>query len=166
MNEKIKFGNIGAITALIEEYEKSLNDLIDSISDLSQEQLTEIIDFDTNDEDCKSIQNILAHVVQSGYNYVVEIRKYLGEEIEYKHKAKLSTIKDYKSALHEMFEFNEHLFVDYPNLELYEFEPNKKIFVRWGQKYDVEQLLEHAIVHLLRHRRQIEKFKEILKASS
>ena len=28
----------------------------------------------------------------------------------------------------------------------------------WGPTYDVEQLLEHAIVHVLRHRRQIEKF--------
>ena len=28
-----------------------------------------------------------------------------------------------------------------------------------GQSYDAEQLLEHAIVHILRHRRQIEKFK-------
>jgi uncharacterized damage-inducible protein DinB len=27
----------------------------------------------------------------------------------------------------------------------------------WGVKYDLEQLLEHAIVHVLRHRRQIEK---------
>ena len=29
---------------------------------------------------------------------------------------------------------------------------------RWGAVYDAEGLLEHAIVHLLRHRRQIEKF--------
>ena len=29
---------------------------------------------------------------------------------------------------------------------------------RWGVRYDLEQLLEHAVVHILRHRRQIEKF--------
>jgi hypothetical protein len=28
----------------------------------------------------------------------------------------------------------------------------------WGVRYDAEQLLEHAVVHVLRHRRQIEKF--------
>jgi uncharacterized damage-inducible protein DinB len=28
----------------------------------------------------------------------------------------------------------------------------------WGVVYDLEQMLEHAIVHVLRHRRQIEKF--------
>jgi len=31
---------------------------------------------------------------------------------------------------------------------------------RWGQRYDLEQLLEHAIVHVLRHRRQIERLKQ------
>jgi len=29
---------------------------------------------------------------------------------------------------------------------------------RWGVTYDAEQMLEHAIVHILRHRRQIEIF--------
>ena len=28
----------------------------------------------------------------------------------------------------------------------------------WGQVYDFEQLFEHAIVHVMRHRRQIERF--------
>jgi uncharacterized damage-inducible protein DinB len=28
----------------------------------------------------------------------------------------------------------------------------------WEVTYNLEQLLEHAIVHILRHRRQIEKF--------
>jgi hypothetical protein len=32
------------------------------------------------------------------------------------------------------------------------------IEARWGPRYDLEQLLEHAIVHVLRHRRQIDKF--------
>jgi hypothetical protein len=30
----------------------------------------------------------------------------------------------------------------------------------WGQLYDIEQLMEHAIVHVLRHRRQIEQYKK------
>ena len=33
-----------------------------------------------------------------------------------------------------------------------------KMQVRWGPTYDFEQLFEHAIVHVLRHRRQIERF--------
>lgn len=33
-----------------------------------------------------------------------------------------------------------------------------KIDTRWKVTYDFEQLLEHAIVHILRHRRQVENF--------
>jgi len=166
MIQKKEFRTNGAIGALLDEYEKALNELIFAIDNLTQEQLTHIIDFDTKDEDCKSIQNVLSHIVQSGYTYVLEIRKWLGEKIEYRHKMKLSTIEDYKSALRKMFNFNEKLFLDYPNLQLEENDPTKKINVRWGQKYDVEQLYEHAIVHILRHRRQIEKFKEIIKSKA
>ena len=57
-----------------------------------------------------------------------------------------------------MFQYNEKLFEDYPDLKIEESDPQKKIKVRWGQYYDVEQLFEHAIVHVLRHRRQIERF--------
>ena len=32
------------------------------------------------------------------------------------------------------------------------------VLTGWGVTYNLEQLLEHAIVHILRHRRQIEKF--------
>jgi hypothetical protein len=33
-----------------------------------------------------------------------------------------------------------------------------EIKVTWGSVYDIEQIIEHAIVHILRHRRQVEKF--------
>lgn len=33
-----------------------------------------------------------------------------------------------------------------------------EIKTRWQQIYDLEQMLEHAIVHILRHRRQIERW--------
>jgi hypothetical protein len=35
-----------------------------------------------------------------------------------------------------------------------------RINSRWGVQYDMEQMLEHAIVHILRHRRQVERFLE------
>ena len=42
--------------------------------------------------------------------------------------------------------------------ELEEPANDKKMLVSWGQLYDIEQLMEHAIVHILRHRRQVERF--------
>ena len=50
-----------------------------------------------------------------------------------------------------------------PNNELEELDNAKKIVTQWGQVFDIDQMMEHAIVHILRHRRQIEKFKILLK---
>lgn len=159
MINKKTYRKNGAVGALFDEYEKALNELIEKIEDISTEELVAIIDAETNDKDCISVQTILTHTIQSGYTYVIEIRKWLGEEVEYKNKVMFNRVDDYIDALKEMFEFNEKLFIDYPKLSLEEYDSNKKIKVRWGQRYDVEQLFEHAIVHILRHRRQIEKFK-------
>ena len=57
-----------------------------------------------------------------------------------------------------MFNYAVQLFEDYPGLAVEELDNQQKIMVRWGQLYDVEQLMEHAIVHVLRHRRQVERF--------
>ena len=57
-----------------------------------------------------------------------------------------------------MFEYSLNFFQENSNLEIEQLDNTKKINVNWGQQYDIEQLVEHAIVHILRHRRQIEKF--------
>lgn len=155
-----RFRTDGAIGALLDEYEKSIAELILVIQDISQNELIEIKDPNTEDNDCKSIQTILTHVVQSGYTYAIEIRRWLGESVNYKDKVTLTSSDDYILALKEMFVYNETLFKDHPNISLIEYDPSKKILVRWGQRYDIEQLYEHAIVHILRHRRQIEMFKQ------
>lgn len=154
-----KYRDNGAIGALLDEYEKSIEELKQVIVDLSDEDLIEIIDEETEDEDCRSIQTILTHVVRGGYTYVVEMRKWLGETIGYKDKKLLNSSSEYLAALDEMFAYSVKLFEDHPNMKLEEYDSNKKILVRWGQKYDADQLIEHAIVHILRHRRQIERFK-------
>jgi len=166
MKRSIKYRDNGAIGALLDEYEKSINELKEVIHHVTTKDLICIVDNATKDEDCKSIQTVLSHVVGSGYNYVIVIRKWLGEEIEYREKELLNSVAEYNIALEAMFVYNEELFKDYPKIQLAEYDPNKKINVRWGQKYDVEQLLEHAIVHILRHRRQIERFVEGLKEKS
>lgn len=162
MVRKRIYRNNGAIGALLDEYEKSIEEFKEVIKDITSKELIQIVDSETKDEDCKSIQTILTHVVRAGYTYVIEIRKWLGEDIVYKEKEQLNSVSEYNKALDTMFAYNEQLFNDYPNIKLEELDPNKKVHVRWGQKYDVEQLFEHAIVHILRHRRQVELFKEKL----
>ncbi|WP_053970364.1 DinB family protein [Mangrovimonas sp. ST2L15] len=154
----------GAIGAILDEYKKALTELENVISNLSDTDLTVIVDYATPDPDCKSIQTILTHVIRSGYCYVIEIRKSLGENIDFIERKKLNSVEAYKKALRDMFRYNEQFFKDYPNIQIEELHSEKKILVNWGQLYDIEQLFEHAIVHILRHRRQIERFKLQLKS--
>lgn len=156
---KTKYRNNGAIGALLDEYEKSVTELKSVIINLTTSELVKNVDEVTKDKDCSSIQTILSHVIESGYTYVIEIRKWLGEDLKYMNKELLYSTKEYAIALDRMFLYSENLFQDYPTIKLEEYDSNKKVKVRWGQEYDVDQLFEHAIVHILRHRRQIERFK-------
>ena len=153
-----EYRNNGAIGAILDEYEKALSELKETIHGLSEAELTQIRNTATEDPDCVSIQTVLAHVVSAGYNYAIAIRKWSGEQLEYKEKIRLPSVESFQTALDSMFAYNVQLFEDYPNIPLEEFDTAKKVNVRWGQTYDVEQLFEHAIVHILRHRRQIERF--------
>ena len=158
LDMKSNYRDHGAIGALLDEYEKALNELIDIIEHINEEDMSQIVDKNTEDKDCRSIQSILNHVLRAGYNYAVEIRRHLGESYEYLDPEIMTSGKAYKKALKGMFVFNEVLFSDHNELSIEEHDDHKKIKVRWGQSYDIEQLLEHAIVHILRHRRQIERF--------
>jgi uncharacterized damage-inducible protein DinB len=153
-----QFRDNGAVGALLDEYERAIKDLIKVIQTVKQRELTEVIDKETKDDDCRSIQTILAHVVYAGYGYAAAVRIKQGEQITRPEKKVYMTCKSYLVAIDEMFAYNVKLFDDYPNLKLEEFDNDKKIHFQWGQCFDIDQLFEHAICHILRHRRQIERF--------
>jgi uncharacterized damage-inducible protein DinB len=155
----------GAIGALLDEYERAIDDLKFVLIGVSDKDLGAIIDAETKDEDCRSIQTIVAHVVSSAYGYAIYIHKHLGEKMEFMPKINRYSSEAYCQDLDAVFQFNVALFDKYPNLNLEELENEKKILTRWGQIFDYDQLLEHAIVHILRHRRQIERFKIKLKST-
>lgn len=159
MNNKTReYRNNGAVGAILDEYQRALDDLEAVLSTVKAKNLVTIVDAQTKDLNCRSIQTILTHVVSAGYNYAIQVRKSSGETIDFMPKKPLDNIPDYITALKQMFAYNELLFKDYPNLVLEEYDCEKKMLVSWGQRYDVDQLFEHAIMHILRHRRQIERF--------
>lgn len=152
------YRNNGAIGAILDEYERAVQDLKNVLKTVTPSELIKIVDDKTADEDCRSIQTILTHVVRSGYGYTTYIRRTQGESLNFPERQLLFSISDYNDALDKMFAYNVQLFADYPDVALEVFDSDKKILVNWGQLYDIEQLMEHAIVHILRHRRQIERF--------
>ncbi|MCV9929097.1 DinB family protein [Flavobacterium sp. LS1R49] len=153
----------GAIGALLDEYERTIIDLQQTISDISDTELIIIVDNQTTDSSFISIQTILSHVVCSSYAYAIYIRRFKGETIDFPFEIYHMTIHDYHNHLNDSFNFMVDSFKGINDNELEEFANNKKLITSWGQIYDIEQIMEHAIVHVLRHRRQIEKYKIIVR---
>jgi len=142
------------LLALISEYRKSTIELKQILSTLNQDLFVKITDTQTLDKDCKSIQTITFHIVQSGYtyaNYINSLNK--RNWLDYNHT--IETPKKGIEEIDKMLDYSENAFNglwEKTNDEIEKF----KFETRWHVTYDVEQLMEHAIVHILRHRRQIE----------
>ncbi|MFY9557887.1 MAG: DinB family protein [Blastocatellia bacterium] len=145
----------GPIGALMDEYERASSHLKLLLRDISEEQFIQVLDSRTDDEQCRSVQTIITHVVGAGYGYADYIRKYFAigptspvrkmlqrREAE----AQLDAMLDYTArSLEGRWEMTDDEIA------------GVVIDSSWGVRYDMEQLLEHAIVHVLRHRRQIER---------
>ena len=153
-----KFRNNGAKGAILDEYERAIADLKQVIADVKPDELVMVIDPGASDPDCKSIQTILTHVVRSAFGYATYIRNHCGDTIKFRPRKTLPSVALYMTALDAAFDFTEETFEMHPSLALEAYNAEKKFKVRWGQLYDLEQIMEHAIVHVLRHRRQIEGF--------
>ncbi|MEO8768577.1 MAG: DinB family protein [Ferruginibacter sp.] len=159
--EDIKKQN--AVLAFLEEYKKAINELQNIISDVNELELIEIADPLTASPECKSIQTILTHVVSSGYSYCVYIQNHRNIDSKRpEQRLRLSSF-EYSNDLNQVLEFTNQTFAGIYDHELEVFNNSKKIATRWGQVYDIEQMMEHAIVHILRHRRQIQNFKKIIR---
>lgn len=146
----------GSIKALLDEYKRAVNELIAIIKPLNSNLLLKVVDDKTNDPDCKSIQAILSHVVCSGYGYTIYMENSIGFNKPRLEREMFDEVNRYIERLELMFEYTENFFRSNPGLIIEQKDNSKKITVNWGQQYDIEQLFEHAIVHVLRHRRQIE----------
>ncbi|MCU0345023.1 MAG: hypothetical protein MUF28_14515 [Ignavibacterium sp.] len=64
----------GAIGALMDEYERAAEELKDLVSNIGETDFVKIVDAKTKDEDCRSVQTIVSHVINSGYGYANYIR--------------------------------------------------------------------------------------------
>ena len=157
MNMSKKYRN-GPVGALMDEYERATYELKNLLKNISQDNFIKIIDPDTKDPDCRSIQTITNHVVRAGYGYSNYIRRQYGDEwTERKQDYEINSPDTACRQLDKMLKYtigtlNNKWDFTYKDLV------NCKLKTTWGQDYDFEQLLEHAIVHILRHRRQIERF--------
>jgi uncharacterized damage-inducible protein DinB len=146
----------GPVGALMDEYERAATELKRLVEQIPEDDFVQVIDSQTKDENCRSVQTIMSHVVSAGYSYADYIRRWFSIPSTRPAKKLLS----HQESLEQ---FDVMLGYTAETLEGRWEMSDEEIMVTvinstWGVKYDVEQLLEHAIVHILRHRRQIEKF--------
>lgn len=148
----------GDLKALFDIYQESVNELSKILERIHYEVFINIYDRNTKDKDCQSIQTIVSHVIYSGYAYLDYILKNHNDlELKIAHSNLLyNKNNDAIMGLKKMMEVTELVFIQMDQTNM-EFE-QKKFRTKWGVLYNTEQLLEHAIVHVLRHKRQILNF--------
>ena len=145
----------GAIGALMDEYERASIEFKKIIVGLSQSDYEKILDPMTEDEDCRSVRTIITHVIRSGYGYANSIRK-ATNQTEIMPDYQTSTPKDAIINYDKMLKYTEESLESKWKMS-YDEMINTVVLTSDGSKSNIEARLEHAIVHILRHRRQLEK---------
>lgn len=154
----------GALGALIDEYERAAAELIALIHSITDAEYEVVVDAETSDDDCHSIQTMMAHIVGSAHGYAGHIRTQFGLESKMLGKP-LFPRAEFASRLQTALAETAAIFEGKWEMTKAEADALVPIKTRYGGTYDLEQMLEHTIVHILRHRRQSERFLQKLRAS-
>ena len=143
----------GAIGALTDEYEKALVELKTLLLQIPDDKFKKVYNKDV-DTEFQSVRNIVLHIINSGYVYANHVRQRFGNSY-FGTKIEITNTKQGIVKLEEMFEYTVETFNDKWLLTDEEL-MNTIIKTSWTT-YDLESIIEHGIVHILRHRLQIEK---------
>jgi uncharacterized damage-inducible protein DinB len=148
----------GAVGALMDEYERAALELKLLVETVGEEDYRRIADADTKDADCHSIQTIMNHVIHAGYGYANSIRKQFSMPFEPlgKERRQISNI-EIGNEIDKVLAYTVETLEGRWEISYQEME---EIVIERKDNFseNLEQLLEHAVLHILRHRRQIEKF--------
>ncbi|MDQ3130123.1 MAG: DinB family protein [Acidobacteriota bacterium] len=144
----------GAVGSLMDEYERAAFELKAMIENIGEADYSRIVEGES--EHCCSIRIIMNHVVRAGYGYAKYIRDALSMDALPVEDKQIGQT-EIGGEIDKMLAYTAEIFDG--KWEMMDEEMENIYFkTRWEVTYNIDQLLEHAIVHILRHRRQIEKF--------
>lgn len=146
----------GAVGALMDEYERAAAALSRLVEQIPEDDFVRVVDSRTTDDDCRSAQTIMSHVVRAAYGYADYVRECFSIASARPQNRPLSR-RESLEQLDAALEYTAQTLEGRWGMSDEEIK-GAVINSSWGVVYDIEQMLEHAIVHVLRHRRQIEKF--------
>jgi hypothetical protein len=151
-------GLSGPFGALMDEYARAAEDFCRVVEgfDLARFDAQRASD----NPSTVSPRAICLHVIGAAHRYAHYVRKARGVDFVERYAAdpaRLRSPRDVRALLTEGIQLTEETVE--PLVEASEQEIQALSFiVRWGPQYDPEMILEHAVCHVLRHRRQLERW--------
>jgi hypothetical protein len=111
-----------------------------------------------DDPSYESAESLVGHVQGAARSYMLWIWEMLEQPIE-----GLPRVRDHKLIVPALEKFQEDTLAGWEKhgaLLVDEQMGPKQYVSRWGEPHTIEQMLEHAVVHPMRHRRQLERILE------
>ena len=150
-------GRPGPFGALMDEYARAGEDFCRVVEEFDAARFQSVRA--SNTPETSSPHAVCVHVCGAAHRYAHYIRKARGVDFIDRYELDPSSLispSDVRGLLAEAILLMEETVEPLPStdagIQAFSF------VVRWGPTYDPEMLLEHAVCHLLRHRRQLERW--------
>jgi hypothetical protein len=154
-----KPGLAGWNGGLMDEYARAAVDFCNAVEAVEPAKFTQDVK-PSPDPDCTSIHGLCVHVLAAANGYGNSLLRALQPDAALGTKVDASSVRrpgDVRPALALQLRRTERIVADIAKLPEAEQEA-LEVKPRWHSPLRVDLMLEHAIVHLLRHRRQIERW--------
>lgn len=147
--KNFKHGGVGALVILHEQYIKSF---IETWKTAKQNSINLP---ETDDQYYVSLDTLLYHVLRSAGNYM----RWICENLKLP-DPQIRTVPKVENVERELPEYLHHLLEKWktPLLNVEESEVYSKIYpIHWCAGFTIDSMLEHAVMHPLRHEFQLKK---------
>ena len=152
-------GYSGSLRAVLDEYSRAIRDFESVLLALPADRYAAKTTL--TDQNFTNVQDIARHVVGAAHSYADHINRAL-DKLDGPIPKREFAVDTPDVAIASLWEAFSHMvdvlgrIKDWPD----EQQAEVRFVSRWKQPYDIEQMLEHAIVHILRHRRQLERWRD------
>ena len=149
----------GSLRAVLDEYSRAIRDFECVLLALPAERYTAKTVL--TDANFTHVQDIARHVVGASHSYAFHIDRAL-DKLDGSFPKREFSVDTPEAAVAALWDAFDHMVDVLGRIKDWSDDKQGEVrFVsRWKQPYDIEQMLEHAIVHILRHRRQLERWRD------
>lgn len=149
----------GSLRAILDEYARAIRDFESVMLSIPTEryQAKTVL----SDNEFAGMHNIAEHTIGAAHGYANYINDAL-DKVDRGYQKRAYDFTTPQAAVASLWEAFGHMVEVLGRIKDWSDDEQSacKFVTRWKQEYDIEQMLEHAIVHILRHRRQLERWRD------